>query len=633
MTTGTRRGGALRKLQYLAWAGLAVMPAIAQPALAEPPAPRPLPTSVNADPTRRVVAFIHGNVPVYRDELGDYLIARSGMEKVELLVNRRVIEVAASRMGISVTPDEIEGGLNDDLRGANVEMNAFVQVIRERYGKTVFEWKQDVIRPRLQLGKMCHKDIKIAPEELQRTFESKYGEKRAAQIVVWPKMGVKQLTEEEKATARSSLAAFNELALRQPDAKFAQAKGRTDPIGRHIEGEDPNVEQALFTLKEGEIGPWIETKTTWTCVKCERIVPLADPMLTLDKVRTDIEKEVYDRKVSAAIPELFAQLTKTANPQLTVQVPKPAVVDPANPPVRIDHPDPRVLAVVYGNLFVTREDLGDFLIVRGGFEKLELLVNKRLIEHDAAKRGVALTDKEIETGKREYIDKLGVENVTVADFVKHVLPKSKHTEFSWVEDVIKPELLMTKLCRERVKVNEDDLQKAFETNYGEKRAAKIILWRKDEARIAQKQWDEARKSDEAFDRIARSQFNPELAAGAGKVEPIGRYPQADNPLIAKVVFTLREGEVSQLFETPAGIMCVKCVGTVPPVLGVTLEQVRVGLGKEVYERKLSRELGVMFGEMKQAANPNILLHGPTTTKEFEEGNRQLLQQTGGSQPK
>ena len=119
MTTGTRRGGALRKLQHLAWAGLAVMPAIAQPALAEPPAPRPLPTSVNAGPTRRVVAFIHGNVPVYRDELGDYLIARGGMEKVELLVNRRVIEAATARLRITVTPDEIEAGLNDDLRDAN----------------------------------------------------------------------------------------------------------------------------------------------------------------------------------------------------------------------------------------------------------------------------------------------------------------------------------------------------------------------------------------------------------------------------------------------------------------------------------------------------------------------------------
>ena len=189
------------------------------------------------------------------------------------------------------------------------------------------------------------------------------------------------------------------------------------------------------------------------------------------------------------------------------------------------------------------------------------------------------------------------------------------------------------MCRDRVKVTEDDLKRAFETKFGEKRATKIILWRKDEFRIAQKQWDEARKSDADFDRIARSQFNPELAGGAGKVEPVGRYPDADNTLVADTAFQLKEGEVSQLFQTPAGIMCVKNVGTVPAVIGVALEQVRVGLTKEVFERKLSRELGAMFGEMKQTANPNILLRGPTSSRGFEESNYQLIQQAVGSTPK
>lgn len=618
----------MRRVLRLWGPALAAVPFFAGPITAEPPKPL---ANVNAE--RRVVAFIHGNVPVYRDELGEYLIARGGMEKVELLVNRRIIEVAAARANITVTPDEIKAGLEDDLRGAKVDMAAFTQFIKERYGKTLFEWEQDVIRPRLQLGKMCRGSITITPEDVQKTWESKFGEKREAQLIVWPVgKDAPPLSQQQKDAARLSVEEFEKLAAAQPDPGLAQARGRVNPVGRHIDGEDPNVEKALFSLKEGEISDWIPTKTSLTCVRLIKIHP-ADPNQTFDKLKGEVEKEVFDRKLNAAIPEMFTKLKKDANPQLTVQVPKPPVADPMNPPVRIEDPDPRVLAKVYGNILITREDLGDFLLVRGGDDKLELLVNKRIIEWEAAKRGITITPEELEKAKKDYVNKLGIANVTVADFVKHVLPKRNLTEVTWVEDIIKPELVMAKLCRERVKVTAEDLQQAFENKYGEKRELRLILWPRDQARVALKQWDEARKSDQDFDRIARSQTDPNLAAAGGKIEPMGRYPDADNPKIAEVAFSLKEGEVSQLFETPAGIICIKLIRKIPPVAGVSLDQVKETLTAEKYERKLSRELGLYFGELKAAANPNILLRSPTSSRDFEDLDRQLIQQVSGTKPK
>jgi len=624
-----------RRFAAFTWTGLALAPFLAPDAFAQPAAPKKLPSAVTADPNRRVVAYFHNNVPVHRDELGDYLIARGGMEKVELLVNRRMIEVAASRAGVGVTPEEIDAGLEADLVGAKADLAAFTQYIKERYGKSVFEWKQDVIRPRLLIGKMCQKSIAITPEDMQKTYESTFGEKRQAQLIVWPKGKDDKphgLTPEQMANARATPAAFEKLASEQPDEKLKQSGGLVNPVGRHIDGEDPKVESALFSMKESEISPWIETKTNFTCLRCVKIVP-ADPMLTFDKVKSEVEKEVRDKKLSAAIPGKFAEIRKEANPQLTVHVPMPEQYDPKNPPVRVEEPNPRILAYVYKSIPISRDDLGDFLIVRGGFEKVELLVNKRLIEWECARRGISVTPDELKAAKKEYVDKLGIENVTVDDFIKHVLPKRNMTVTTWVEDVIAPELLMTKLCRERVKVNQEELQRAFENKYGEKRTAKIILWRRDEARIALNQWDQARKSDAAFDSVARSQFDPALASRSGQVEPIGRYPDAEDSKIADTVFQLKAGEVSQLFETPAGIICVKCTGTVPANEKVKLDDVKDQLVKHVFERKLAKELGVCFAEMKEAAKPTILLRGPTTYREFEEGNRQIIQQAVGSQPK
>src|SRR5262245_8762754 len=77
----------------------APLPAGVAPGGAPPPAaPAPLP-----EPDRRIVGYIYGNVPVTREELGDFLIARGGHEKLELLVNKKIIEIEAAKRGITVT--------------------------------------------------------------------------------------------------------------------------------------------------------------------------------------------------------------------------------------------------------------------------------------------------------------------------------------------------------------------------------------------------------------------------------------------------------------------------------------------------------------------------------------------------
>ncbi|MBX9627832.1 MAG: peptidylprolyl isomerase [Gemmataceae bacterium] len=604
------------RLVALAAAALAV-PA----ARAEPPA-RPAPAA-----GQRVVAYIHGNVPVTREEFADYLIARGGMDKVDLLVNKRVIEAEAARKGVTVTMHEVEAGMAEDLRGSNLDRATFAQFLKERYGKTVYEWEQDVVRSRLLLGKLARGRVQLTEDDLKAVFDERYGEKREAQVIVWPK-GKGELTADVKDIATKNPAEFDKLAANQPNPDLARAGGRMMPVTRNLPGEDKRVVDALFGLKEGE-ARWIETKDADTAVRCLKIAP-TPPDLTLDKVRAEVEKEAFDRALNGkAIPGLYEEVRDAARPTLTVHVPPRPDAAPKLA-ARVQHPDPRVLAVFAdATPPVTREDLGEFLIARGGYEKLEFLVNDRIIKAEAGRRNVAVTPEELEAAKQGYAKKLGV---TVDDVVKHLLPKQKMTAFMWEQDVLVPELLMTKLCQDGVKVDDADLQKAFDNKYGEKRQAKIIIWPKDQPRAALREWDEVRKGatpeerDANFDRVARRQLDTNLAAAAGRVAPIGKNLDAENPLIETVVFQLKVGEVSQLFETPAGIMCVKCDGVVPPAPGVTLGQVKAGLEKEVYDRKLAKAIPAHFAGLKKAAAPNLLLKGPPTPKELREGAEHIAEQ-------
>jgi len=307
---------------------------------------------------------------------------------------------------------------------------------------------------------------------------------------------------------------------------------------------------------------------------------------------------------------------------------------PPTPPA-----DKRVVAYVYGTVPVTREELGEFLIARGGYEKLDLLVNKKIIEVEATRRNVTVTEVEVRAGLEEDLRGLGVD---LKDFTQKILPRYGKNLFEWTEDVIKPRLLLTKMCRDRVKVSDDDLRRAFENKYGEKRQAKLICWNKEDMRAAEKQWDDARKGDTQaerdlnFDRIARTQADRSLAAACGQVAPIGRYSfagsEGGDETVEKVLFSLNEGEMSQLFQVSAGVMCVKCVKIIEPDKAASFDKVRMTLEKEMFDKKIQAEIPKFFTELKKLAQPNVLLKGPPTPQEFREGVTQGLRQIGATTP-
>ncbi|MBA4064701.1 MAG: hypothetical protein C0501_13500 [Isosphaera sp.] len=297
--------------------------------------------------------------------------------------------------------------------------------------------------------------------------------------------------------------------------------------------------------------------------------------------------------------------------------------------------DKRVVAYIYGTTPVTREELGDFLIARGGHEKLDLVVNKKIIDLEAARRGLTVTALEVQAALAEDVRGMGIE---LKDFERHILPRYGKTLFEWTEDVVRPRILLGKMCKDRVKVTEDDLQKAFANRHGERRQAKIICWSSQDLKVAQKQWAEARagetqaERDANFDRVARMQADPNLAASAGLVAPLGQFPDVEDDRCTKVLFSLKVGEMSELFETPAGVMCVKLVAVIPPDPKAKLEgALRDGLKKEVEDKKLSAEIPKFFTDLKKAAQPILLLKGAPTAAENREGVRQIIE-TGGLNP-
>jgi hypothetical protein len=278
------------------------------------PAGAPAPPE-SSDYSRRWVAVIHGNIPITRQDFGEYLIARQG-EKLELLVNKCIIEQACQKRGITVTNAEVDAALNEDLKGMNMTINQFVTGVLKNYHKSLYEWREDVIRPRLALAKMCRDRVTVTDQDLKAAFEAYYGEKVDCRIILFDKKQ-RPVVEKMYDELRKSEERFDQEARHQASPSLAAKGGQIQPIG-HLTTGNPDLEKEAFSLRPGEVSRLIETPEGVVVMKCiKRIEP--DAGKKLETERAALEKEVIEKKTQLEMPKLFKELQDEAQPKLFIK--------------------------------------------------------------------------------------------------------------------------------------------------------------------------------------------------------------------------------------------------------------------------------------------------------------------------
>ncbi len=302
------------------------------PASAVPPANSPTSPETGADYANRPVAYIHGNVPITRQDLGEFLIARGGAEKVELLVNKMIIEHECKKKGITVTTKELEAALDEDLSTLPFKKEEFVKVVLPRYGKTLYEWMEDVVKPRLLLTKLCHDRVKVDEADLKLQFEREYGEKRRIQIIMWPPTDDEKAILKQYDSIRKSQAEFDSAARAQANSGLAAATGHIKAVCKHLPAQDKIVEDTAFALKVGEISGVLKTSQGWMVMKLHEIYP-PNEKVKWEDVKERLRKQAFDEKMAQEIPRFFAELRKVADPKVVFAGPALWRFDTGSKPV------------------------------------------------------------------------------------------------------------------------------------------------------------------------------------------------------------------------------------------------------------------------------------------------------------
>jgi parvulin-like peptidyl-prolyl isomerase len=583
------------------------------PVQAQPATPAPQAASATAaDYDHRVVAYLNETEAVTRDELAEYLVPRRGPEKLDALINRRIIEFACKEKKIEVSAAEIEQALAESIKSLNIDRARFVKEYLKGIRKNMFEWKEDVLRPRLILTKMCQDRVHVTPSDIQQAFESQYGEKVECRIIVWP-VPQAYKAEEMYASLRDSEEAFALAAKNQFNSTLASMGGRVKPVGRHT-FTNQKVEDAVFRLHPGEVSELIGTTDGVTLIKCDKRLP-ADTTVSIDAKREELTMFVFERKLQMEM----GKFVKEARDRAAV---KPAFPDPKDP-VRGDlkkmgemlrnaGPPNQVLATIYGNVEITRGELAEYLMVRYGADALELLLNRKIIDKACQAKGITVSDQEVEAAFQEDLARLKVDE---KHFIDEFLVPNGKSPFEYREDNLRPKLMMTKLAREQTKVTEEDLHQAFDATYGERVKGRLIMWKSEEKRIALAHYNELKKEAE-FDKAARQQFNPGLAAQAGHIPAFARHTTGIDKL-EEEAFKLQPGEISALIELPEGCAIFRCDERLPPQGNAKFEEKRAELTPLVIERKTLASIPVVFNELRTKANPRSLLKSENKPEDLE----------------
>src|SRR5262249_212681 len=227
-------------------------------------------------------------------------------------------------------------------------------------------------------------------------------------------------------------------------------------------------------------------------MKCLKHIP-PDSTKKLEDVRTQLEREIIEFKLKTEITEALKELKKNADPKFQLEEHDGEKALPPGPPEQ-------VVATIHGNIALTREQFGEYLIDRYGADRLELYVNRLIVERAGKDKGLTIADEEIDGQLNDYIAKFAQSNKKT--LVDQMLRPNKVTVCELGNDILWPKLMLTKYCRDRVRVTDEELHQAFDAHYGKRVRIQMIMWASDQEKLMRHKYALLRDDADEFERQA-----------------------------------------------------------------------------------------------------------------------------------
>jgi parvulin-like peptidyl-prolyl isomerase len=322
-----------------------------------------------------VMAVVNGR-EISRSELGQECLRRHGESVLESMVNKLLIVQECQRRQITVTSGEVDTEVERLAQRFGLPKEQWLKMLQTERGISPAQYASDIIWPTLALRRLAGERLQVSREELIQAYETKYGPAVRARLITCSDL---EKARQVRAAAAADPEQFGNLAKEHSEDGSASLKGLIQPIRMH--GGYREIEQAAFTMTDGEVSPVIPVAGQYVIVKREGLLPAQK--VSYEQVAPQLEELVRDTKLRSVAQDVFRQLQERS-----------VVDDVWNDPQKLAR-TPGVAAVVNGQA-ITVDQLAEQCIQRHGLEVLERTIDRKLIELACAKQGITVSQAEID---------------------------------------------------------------------------------------------------------------------------------------------------------------------------------------------------------------------------------------------
>jgi len=546
----------------------------------------------------RVMAVVNGQ-QITGEHLANECLRRYGKDVLETMVNKHLIMQECQARGITITHQDVEDEISHMAAKFGLPKDRWLQLLETEREISPDKYRREIIWPTLALRRLAASRIDVTQEELRKAFESQYGPSVKARIIsVSSREKAQQLYEQLLAEP----AKFGEIAkTHSEDTNSAAARGLIPPIRKHLGHAE--VEQVAFSLKVGEISPVIQVANQYLILKCEQHIPETYISSTsLKQIENQLHDQIRDEKLRTAAAELFQELQDDAR-----------VVNVFND-TTLKQRTPGVAATV-NDRNIAMDLLARECLLRHGEEVLDGEINRFVLQQELTRRGKSVTQPMIDEEVARAADAYGYlrpdGSPDVDAWLETVTRDSNVSVDLYIRDAVWPSVALKAMVGDQIQVTDEDLQKGFESNYGER--VEVLAIVVGNQRVANDVWEAARKrpTDQAFGELAHEHsIEPVSRANFGRVPPVRNH--GGQPLIEEEAFRLKPGELSGIIAVGDKYVILRCLGRTRPVVE-QFSDVEKELRKDLHEKKLRLAMAEQFDRLKESAQIDNFLAGTSQT--------------------
>ncbi len=255
------------------------------------------------------------------------------------------------------------------------------------------------------------------------------------------------------------------------------------------------------------------------------------------------------------------------------------------------------IAAVVNSEPITRQELADEALRRHANDVIEAVVNKHLILHECERKGIVITEKDIEVEIARMAAKFGL---TPERYLKLFEDEKRITRDQYSRDIVWPTLALRRLVADQIQVSREELEKAWESEVGERVEVRLIAVSSREK--AEQLRQQAAAKPENFGELAKNHSEDKPSASArGVIPPIRKH--VGDPELERVAFSLKKDEISPVIAVGNQFVILKCERKLQAtfVAPQYKQQAEETLVDRIKEQKLREAAASLFQQLQDHA--------------------------------